>query len=113
MFVSVASEHLPQGPTRPLNKGLLVGANWARGLERTSQLGAYYFISFGNECAKKKQTAVSLQEQSLTSVPPSILERGERVACARKVIPDLTCSSVVVGRFAAFRSLIAYSLTVE
>ena len=38
MFVSVASEHLPQGPTRPLNKGLLVGANWARGLERTSQL---------------------------------------------------------------------------
>ena len=49
MFVSVASEHLPQGPTRPLNKGLLVGANWARGLERTSQLGANYFISFGNE----------------------------------------------------------------
>ena len=49
MFVSVASEHLPQGPTRPLNKGLLVGANWARGLERTSQLGAYYLISFGNE----------------------------------------------------------------
>ena len=40
MFVSVASEHLPQGPTRPLNKGLLVGANWARGLERTSHLGA-------------------------------------------------------------------------
>jgi hypothetical protein len=106
----VASEHLPQGPTRPLNKGLLVGANWARGLERTSQLGATF--EFGNEY-KKEQTAVSLQEQSLTACLPSILEGGERVACARKVIPDLTCSSVVVGRFAAFRSLIAYSLTVE
>ena len=53
MFVSVASEHLPQGPTRPLNKGLLVGANWARGLERTSQLGAT--IEFGNEYKKSKQ----------------------------------------------------------
>ena len=113
MFVSVASEHLPQGPTRPLNKGLLVGANWARGLERTSQLGATILYHLETNSIKLKQTAVSLQEQSLTSVPPSILERGERVACARKVIPDLTCSSVVVGRFAAFRTLIAYSLTVE
>ena len=113
MFVSVASEHLPQGPTRPLNKGLLVGANWARGLERTSQLVANFLYHLETNVIQKKQTAVSLQEQSLTSVPPSILERGERVACARKVIPDLTCSSVVVGRFAAFRSLIAFSLTVE
>ena len=113
MFVSVASEHLPQGPTRPLNKGLLVGANWARGLERTSQLGAYYFISFGNECNKKEANGCVAPRAEFDSVSPSILERGERVACARKVIPDLTCSSVVVGRFAAFRSLIAFSLTVE
>ena len=79
MFVSVASEHLPQGPTRPLNKGLLVGANWARGLERTSQLGANYLYYLETNYIKNEQTAVSLQEQSLTSVPPSIFRK--RRAC--------------------------------
>ena len=49
MFVSVASEHLPQGPTRPLNKGFV---GWCQLGARTRAhltVGSYYFISFGNE----------------------------------------------------------------